>query len=410
MTLILRRWITVKIKKLQIEDNLFAEVTSSRIFKNNQVVDRKGNFLFDDCGIFSTDIFPRIDNRYSDELPYGYINFPTLDIPMWSLTNKDKVFRDILHYNGFIYDGEYHKFDVSEDLTKYDTSKVLIGYEACIALFGTPLEEYEKNIQHKIYVSHPYNRPIIKDRYGKHTLSKINQAYINIIRLKKRFDTYFEANIKDIWYELTIKKRVIENLFDIYEEIIRMIQTGKKSNIQLELKGHPIDGMCRAVITNNFDLPEDVVMIGSYFIEYLYPYLYSKHTKRGITDVQAVNKELRDNEYYCLLNRMPTIGAGSTLGMIPQFSDLDKDKYVFQLNPIVFASLQADVDGDSLSVVALYSKDACAEAKELLASRNYLTNIDGSIINCIFEDLMYSLERSIENGETNELRKIINNV
>ena len=188
------------------------------------------------------------------------------------------------------------------------------------------------------------------------------------------------------------------------------MQDGKRSKVQLELKGHPVDGMCRAVITNNFSLDEDVVLIGSYFIKYLYPNLYNKYTVLGITDIDAVNSELLEGEYYCLLNRMPTIGAGSTIGMIPQFSDKDKDRYVFQLNPIIMEGLSGDFDGDSLSIVALYTREACAEAKQLLASKNYRTNIDGSIINGIFEDLMYSLERMSERGETQELRRIVNSV
>ena len=131
--------------------------------------------------------------------------------------------------------------------------------------------------------------------------------------------------------------------------------------------------------------------------------MYNKYTVLGITDIDSVNRELLEGEYYCLLNRMPTIGAGSTIGMIPQFSDKDKDRYVFQLNPIVFSSLSADVDGDSLSIVALYTKEACAEAKQLLASKNYRTNIDGTVINGIYEDLMYSLHSMLEKEDTDEV-------
>ena len=186
------------------------------------------------------------------------------------------------------------------------------------------------------------------------------------------------------------------------------MQDGKRSKVQLELKGHPVDGMCRAVITNNFALDEDVVLIGSYFIKYLYPNLYNKYTVLGITDIDAVNHELLEGEYYCLLNRMPTIGAGSTIGMIPQFSTKDRDRYVFQLNPIVFQGLAADCDGDSLSIIALYTREACAEAKTLLASKNYLTNIDGSVINGIYEDLLYSLHRMVEKEETDEVENLLN--
>ena len=403
----------LKIEKLNIEDNIFQEVTSSMVFPNSikTLTNAKGEYKFDELGIFSDTIFPKIADKLAEKLPSGYINIDFVDIPRISLTNKDKLFHDLLHYKGFLYNGKYVELDMRKDeLLHYDQNKVLCGKDACIELFGISDEEYKENVQNKIYVSHPSRRPIIKNPDGTVVLSKINQCYIDILRIKERYEKHLSSCIEDFWYEFIAKKKLIENVFQIYEQIIDKIQKGKNSNIQLELKGHPIDGMCRAVITNNFSLDEDVVLIGSYFIPFLYPHLYRKHTSRGYLAINALNRELRKEKYYCLLNRMPTIGAGSTIGMIPQFSALEKDKYVFQLNPIVMEELAGDFDGDSLSVVALYSREACAEAEKLLASKNYLTNIDGSIINGIFEDLMYSLERMVERGETNSIERIVNSV
>ena len=404
----MRRKLKMKINRLVIEDNPAREVTSSRLFEKS-VVQRNGEFAFDENGIFSYKIFPRYVN-HTVNTDYGYIDFGELCIPRYSLTNKSELFRDLLHYNGFIYEGEYVKLDLSSDLTKYDTSKMLIGKEACLAVFGMTEEEYNLNVQSKICVIHPKYRPPIKDKVtGKYHLSKINQAYIDIIRLKNRYDFYCaEIQERDIWFELAVKNHIISHLEIIYNQLISLMQDGKRSKVQLELKGHPVDGMCRAVITNNFSLDEDVVLIGSYFIKYLYPNLYNKYTVLGITDIDAVNSELLEGEYYCLLNRMPTIGAGSTIGMIPQFSDKDKDRYVFQLNPIILTSLSGDVDGDSLSIVALYTREACKEAKQLLASKNYRTNIDGTVINGIFEDLLYSLNRLVENKDTDEVENLLN--
>lgn len=403
----------LKVEKLNIEDNIFQEVSSSRVFPENQktLTYKNGEYKFEELGIFSDIIFPKVADKLARNLPSGYINIDFADIPVMSLTIKDKIFENLLHYKGFLYDGTYVTLDLkSDDILNYDTDKILYGKDACIKLFNISEEEYKENVRNKIYVSHPSKRPIIRNPDGTVVLSKINQCYIDILRAKEKYEKYLSSGITDFWYEFIAKKRLIENVFTIYEQILDKIQKGKKSNIQLELKGHPIDGMCRAVITNNFSLEEDVVLIGSYFIPYLYPHLYRKHTSRGYLAINALNRELRKEKYYCLLNRMPTIGAGSTIGMIPQFSALEKDKYVFQLNPIILESLAGDVDGDSLSVVALYSRAACAEAEKLLASKNYLTNIDGSVINGIFEDLMYSLERSIERGETKSIERIINSV
>ena len=75
--------------------------------------------------------------------------------------------------------------------------------------------------------------------------------------------------------------------------------------------------------------------------------------------------------------------------MKPVFSDKESEMFVIQANPIVYDGLAADVDGDSLNVIALYSKEACEEAKKLLASNNYIEGSNSSIRNGILEEFEY---------------------
>ena len=71
------------------------------------------------------------------------------------------------------------------------------------------------------------------------------------------------------------------------------------------------------------------------------------------------------------------------------FSEKDSDMFVIQANPIVYDGLEADVDGDSLNVIALYSKEACEEARKLLPSVNYVEGSNSSIRNGILEEFKY---------------------
>ena len=80
----------MKIKRLVIEDNPTREVTSSRLFEKS-VVQRNGEFVFDENGIFSYKIFPRyVDHKLNTD--YGYIDIGELCLPRYSLTNKSELF------------------------------------------------------------------------------------------------------------------------------------------------------------------------------------------------------------------------------------------------------------------------------------------------------------------------------
>ena len=142
-------------------------------------------------------------------------------------------------------------------------------------------------------------------------------------------------------------------------------------------------------MTNNFSLDEDTILIGKYFIETLYPKFFREYMVDGELDIKAINKKLKDEKYLVLFNRQPTIGAKSIIAMHPVFSELDTEQFVIQANPIVYDGLAADVDGDSLNVIALYSKEACEEAEKLLPSKNYIEGSNGSIRNGILDEFKY---------------------
>lgn len=423
----------IVIKRIRIEDNPANEVTSDKIFKPRKVRDANGNFLFDDNGIFSEKIFGKFNKckcgaltkpgicEYcgvrvlnKKRMPNFYISFKgLLDIPYLDIHPDfadKKLVNNLFNYKGFLYEGEYHEFDLRNDnLTAYDIDKVLIGKAAILSL-GASEEWYEQQVHDKLSIPHTSLRKITEQN-GQYYLGTLNTILVDILKKKSALSHYASLNIKDIFYELNTKQYLLNQIHKVYESLFEMMAKGKNSVIAREIRGQGLTGIIRAVITNNFDIDEDKVLIGKYFIKTLYPKIYEMFTTKEFgTDIKKINEYLRDNGYYVLLNRQPTIGAKSIMGMIPVFSEKDEEKYVLQLNPIIFEGMAADVDGDVLSVTALYTKAACEEAKMLLPSVNYIEGSNGTIRNCIPEDLEYAMQNMYDKDmdECEIIHKIIN--
>lgn len=423
----------ITIKRIRINENPDNEVTSDKIFRPRKIRDADGNFLFDENGIFSERIFGKFNKckcgaltkpgicKYcgvrvlnKKRMPDFYISFKDLlDIPYLDI-NPDfadkKLVTNLFNYRGFLYNGEYHELDLKDDdLTKYDTNKILIGRDAILSL-GATEEWYQQQVHDKLSVPHTSLRKIT-DQNGQYYLGTLNTIFVDILKKKTTLIYYFSLAAKDIFFELNVKKYLLEQISKVYDALFEMIAKGKNSVLAREIRGQGLTGIIRAVITNNFDIDEDCVIIGKYFIKTLYPKIYEMFTTKEFgTDIKKINEYLRDHGYYVLVNRQPTIGAKSIMGMIPVFSDKDSEKYVIQLNPIVMEGFAGDFDGDVLSVTALYTKEACNEAKMLLPSVNYIEGSNGTIRNCIPEDLQYAMQNMYDKNydECEKIHHIIN--
>ena len=398
------------ISPIHITKNPDNKVTSDKLFESRKILDKTtGRYLFHPEGIFSERIFGKFNRCTCGKLtkpgicpecncrviskrhiPNFYIEF-NFDLPnrVINYGNYDeKLIDNLLNSRGFLYDGKYIEFDLNDDLEKYDESKILIGKDAILSL-GVDENWYNANVHRMISIPHTSYRQITFQG-DKYYLGNLNTMYIDMIRQNNKYDKYKKNSKLTIFNEINIRYSVCNDLNSLYTELFNTLAKNHKNVIDQELKGQPETGMIRAVMTNNFSLDEDTIKIGYYFIPTLYPYLYSKYTdNNGETDIEAINKELADEEYYVLFNRQPTIGAKSIIAMKPVFSEEEAEMFVIQANPIVYDGLAADVDGDALNVIALYSKEACAEAKKLLASNNYLEGSNSSIRNGIIEEFMY---------------------
>lgn len=394
----------ITIVPIQIEDNDANKVTSEKVFKDRTIRDSKGNILFNEAGIFSPKIFGRFGHclcgklrkpGYCEECGYRVLNKKKMpifytefsfDLPNLYI-EADQVVVDLLNYRGFLYNGEYVEFDLKNKLSGYDEDKILYGKEAVLSL-GYSEEWYNQNVHNKVAIPHTSYRNIIitADNY---ILGDLNDIYVDLIKINKKYSDLLKENKLGKVSEINLKNKACSNLNDLYDEFYRLLAKANRSIIDTELKGQPQTGMIRAVLTNNFGLDEDTIVLGSYFAPTLYPYLCEKCSVNGELDIAKLNKILAQKKYYVLFNRQPTIGAKSIMAMKPVFSDKNTEQFVIQANPIVYDGLAADVDGDALNVIALYTKKACKEAERFLPSVNYIEGSNGSIRNGILPELKY---------------------
>lgn len=397
------------IKPVHIVENPMNQVTSEKLFQARKIKDGD-RYLFHEDGIFSEKIFgkfgkcvcgeqtkpgicPKCNCRVLNKrnIPNFYIKF-NFDLPnrVINYGAYDKTMVDnLLNSRGFLYEGEYVEFDLKIDFSKYDEKKILIGKDALMSI-GVSEAWYNENVHRLISIPHTSYRQITFQG-DKYFIGNLNTIYINMLRQNNRYENLKKNSKLTIFNEINLRYIVCKELDKLYHELFQILAKNKRNVIDAELKGQPETGMIRAVMTNNFGLEEDTLKIGYYFIPTLYPRLFSKYTdpETGETDIDGLNKELADEEYYVLFNRQPTIGAKSIIGMKPVFSDEESEMFVIQANPIVYDGLAADVDGDSLNVIALYSRAACEEAKKLLASNNYIEGSNSSIRNGILEEFEY---------------------
>lgn len=396
------------IRPVKVIENPKNEVTSEKIFQARKIKDGD-RYLFHEDGIFSEKIFGKFGKCYCGALtkpgycpecgcrvlnkrhvPDFYMKF-AFDIPnnIIQYDTYDKTLVDnLLKCRGFLYEGNYVEFDLKADLSIYEESKILYGKDALLSI-GVTEEWYNNNVHRIISIPHTAFRRITFQN-DKYFIGNLNTIYINMLKLNNKYRNFKDNSKLTVFNEINLRYLVCKDLDSLYEELFLILAKNNRNIIDNELKGQSETGMIRAVMTNNFSLDEDILKIGYYFIPTLYPRLFAKYTdENGETDIEALNKELADEEYLVLFNRQPTIGAKSIIAMKPVFSTEETEKFVIQANPIVYDGLAADVDGDSLNVIALYSKAACEEAKKLLASNNYLEGSNSSIRNGILEEFAY---------------------
>ena len=383
-------------------------------------------------------------------VPVFLANYDELvkSIVKFDKTFEKEDFEKIMKYESFIYienrDMENETFNLIEfdqdlNFETFNQDNVLIGTDA-LKYLGVSEKWINENTVDYLSIPHPTYRPLIAENMTIPFITGINMLYSNII--KKINDTIEMHDLaQDRPFYLISEYKMIVILYNqIIESLFDELQNVKFSILKSELISHPISGAIRAVLTNRHDIHEDVLIIGDTLVETLWPYLYEKHNG----NMALINEELVNEEYLVLVNRPPTICHLSIIAMKPRIASIypyghtkdtdecllhnydyairnedligviqddtgdlgDIEKFgrgiedgiddcglrVIGMNPISMDGLAADVDGDVLLVIALYSKKALKQAQEMLPSKCYQNYANGSIRNHIIEDFIFTDE------------------
>lgn len=386
----------LEIKRLEIPEVEGNQVKSSRVFKKGKILDKDGKFRFYEEGIFSKKIFgnfnkcdcgklnyPGICNKCQTRvldkanMPVFYISFDNFEFPDL-VTDYPNGIKFLLEYKAFLYEGEIISFD-TKTIHEYDESKVILGKEAAEIL------GYSPQLNNKLVIPHTSMRKI-QSSGEDYILGTLNLLYIDLLKQKEKLETF---EINSTFLELAIKNKLFALIETIRNELISILTSGKKSTVAKELRGQKVVGNIRAVVINNYGIDEDDILIGDYFIPSLYPKYSEQFKTENGYDIPAFNQFLKENNYKVLVNRQPSIGAKSIIACRPIFTESDREKYIVQVNPIITSGLALDMDGDVLSIIALYSKEANDEAELMLTSNNYLEGANGTIMQAYPEDFEY---------------------
>lgn len=342
------------------------------------------------CRVLRRTNVPNFYIKMPFEIPLRFINYRVFD------KEKRKLIENLMNYNGFMYEGEYVEFDVKNKMDQYEDSKILAGKEALLSMDLVTEEWYNANTTQFISVPHPMYRKITcqygSDGKQHFFFGKINDAFMDILGTKESYEKKCEAVSFSVKASIKLRNRACKRMGELYEQLFNVLVNNNRNVVDNELKGQPITGMIRAVMTNNSRLDEDTLIIGKHFIQTLYPKIFEYFSVNGEPDVEAINDYLESEDYVVLFNRQPTIGAKSIIAMRPVFSDRAEERFVIQANPIVYDGLAADVDGDALNVIALYTREAMDEVKKLLPSQNYIEGSNSSIRNAILEEFLYVMK------------------
>lgn len=405
----------IRISKSHIQSNPENEITSEKVFKPRRCKDKDGNWRFHDEGIFSRKIFGGLyscscgankevgtwckkcgDRVVSkDKMPDFYINCGVL-APFvhtdYSVFGKDaKNIKSLMEFSAFIYGDEFVEFDLEKlDLEAYsDNSKIVIGSEAAKMYSAEVTDEWiAENCTTNISVPHPIYRPIIQTSTN-YILGSMNDILVDLLDKRSKILSFRNNDGGSKFEELTLSRLLYQRTVEVVEKVFDVLVYAKKSILNQEVLAQPLTGALRAVITNNDDLDEDTLLIGKELISTLYPDICKKLNN----DIDAINQYLEDNEYYVLVNRPPTIGEKSIIGMKPRINKDPGCAFVLCSNSIIYDGMAADTDGDVFLVIALYTHKANEEAKSMLPSNNYIGGSNGKVRNKLPEDFQYAMSQ-----------------
>ena len=264
----------------------------------------------------------------------------------------------------------------------------------------------------------PDLRPMVALSGGRFATSDLNDLYRRIINRNNRLKKLVELNAPEVIQRN--EKRMLQEAVDALidnaaarggravsstgsrrrlKSISDMLK-GKQGRFRQNLLGKRVDYSGRSVIVvgpklkiNQCGLPKQMALelFKPFVISWLIKGEFAHNIRsatRLIESSEAVVWDALDEAIkgkYVLLNRAPSLHRLS----IQSFQPVLVEGKAIQLHPLVCAGFNADFDGDQMAVHLPLSKEAQAEARELMsATNNLLKPADGAPVLHISQDIV----------------------
>jgi len=265
----------------------------------------------------------------------------------------------------------------------------------------------------------PDLRPMVALDGGRFATSDLNDLYRRVINRNNRLKQLIELNAPEVICRN--EKRMLQEAVDALidnsarhgKTVIastgqkRMLKSladslkGKQGRFRQNLLGKRIDYSGRSVIVVNPKLNLDECGIPKVMaLELFKPFIISKLIENEVVhNVRSASRYIETGapiiwdileavikKAYVLLNRAPTLHR---LG-IQAFKPVLIEGKAIQIHPLVCSAFNADFDGDQMAVHVPLTKEACAEAKDImLSSKNLLKPATGDPVVAPNQDIVW---------------------
>ena len=290
----------------------------------------------------------------------------------------------------------------------------------------------------------PDLRPMVALDGGRFAASDLNDLYRRIINRNNRLKQLTELNAPEVICRN--EKRMLQEAVDaLIDNSARHTKTvvastgqkrqlksladtlkGKQGRFRQNLLGKRVDYSGRSVIVVNPKLNLDQCGLPKIMaLELFKPFIISQLIKREIVHnvrsasryIEAGHDDVFDileevvREAFVLLNRAPTLHR---LG-IQAFRPVLIEGKAIQIHPLVCTAFNADFDGDQMAVHVPLTKEARAEARDLmLSSHNLLKPATGEPIVAPGQDIVWGIyyitytEKDYDDKKVEEMKKFYN--
>ncbi|PIZ10554.1 DNA-directed RNA polymerase subunit beta' [Candidatus Falkowbacteria bacterium CG_4_10_14_0_8_um_filter_41_36] len=265
----------------------------------------------------------------------------------------------------------------------------------------------------------PDLRPMVALDGGRFAASDLNDLYRRVINRNNRLKQLIDLNAPEVICrnEKRMLQEAVDSLLDNSSRNTKTVAAstgqkrqlksladtlkGKQGRFRQNLLGKRVDYSGRSVIVVNPKLNLDQCGLPKIMaLELFKPFIISKLIKREIVHnvrsasryIEAGHDEVWDileeiiKGAYVLLNRAPTLHR---LG-IQAFRPVLIEGKAIQIHPLVCTAFNADFDGDQMAVHVPLTKEAVAEARDImLSSHNLLKPATGDPIVTPSQDIVW---------------------